>query len=189
MKRTQVINHLIKQNNYKKYLEIGTQKKSQNFNNISCDYKISVDPDSKSDADFKGTSDEFFQQNKEKFDLIFVDGLHLHEQVFKDILNALMFLEINGTIVCHDMLPINEKEQIREIQNIWTGDCWKAWIKCRSLFENLEMFVIDTDYGIGIIKKGKQELIKLPEILDWNYFLQNKKLMNIISINEFLNKK
>lgn len=130
MKRSQVINHLIKTYNYKKYLEIGTERKSQNFNLINCDYKLSIDPDPKSDADFKGTSDEFFKQNKETFDLIFIDGLHLHEQVFKDILNSLDCLNPNGAIVCHDMLPSNEKEQLREQQFYWTGDCWKAWAKC-----------------------------------------------------------
>lgn len=57
MKRSQVINHLIKQNNYKKYLEIGTERKSQNFNLIKCDYKLSIDSNSSSDTDFKGTSD------------------------------------------------------------------------------------------------------------------------------------
>lgn len=189
MKKFEIINYLIKQNSYKKYLEIGTRQKSGNFNKISCDYKLSVDPDPKSDADFKGTSDDFFQQNKEKFDLVFIDGLHLYEQVFKDILNTLMSLEIGGTIVCHDMLPSNEKEQLREIQITWTGDCWKAWVKCRSLFENLEMYIIDTEHGLGIIKRGKQDLIKNPEILDWNWFKQNKNLMNIISIEDFLNKK
>lgn len=164
------------------------KKKVGNFDKIFCDYKLSIDPDPNSDADFNGTSDQFFEQNKEKFDLIFIDGLHLCEQVFKDILNALSFLEINGTIICHDMLPINEKEQLREIQNVWTGDCWKAWAKCRSLFDNLEMFIIDTDHGIGVIKHGKQQLIKLNNVLDWDYFVQNKNLFNIISIKDFFEK-
>ena len=31
------------------------------------------------------TSDEFFIQNKNTFDLIFIDGLHIYEQVIKDI--------------------------------------------------------------------------------------------------------
>lgn len=31
MKRTDIINYLIKKNNYKKYLEIGTKKKSRKF--------------------------------------------------------------------------------------------------------------------------------------------------------------
>lgn len=51
------------------------------------------------------------------------------------------------------------------------------------------MNIVDTDCGVGIIKRGKQELIKIPEVLDWNWFVKNKNLMNIISILDFLLKK
>ena len=51
------------------------------------------------------TSDEFFSQNKETFDLIFIDGLHIHEQVLKDIDNSLNVLNENGVILLHDCLP------------------------------------------------------------------------------------
>ena len=41
--RTSIINHLIKKNNFKKYLEIGVRK-GNNFNKIEIDFKIAVDP-------------------------------------------------------------------------------------------------------------------------------------------------
>ena len=58
------------------------------------------------------TSDEFFEQNKEKFDIVFIDGLHHSEQVYKDILNSLNILNEDGTIICHDMNPTEEFRQI-----------------------------------------------------------------------------
>ena len=51
---------------------------------------------------FKNTSDEFFINNNEKFDLIYIDGWHQAPQVYKDINNAWNFLNINGIIICDD---------------------------------------------------------------------------------------
>ena len=40
-------------------------------------YKISVDPEKNSEhLTHEMTSDEFFEQNTDKFDVIFIDGLH-----------------------------------------------------------------------------------------------------------------
>ena len=51
------------------------------------------------------TSDAFFLQNKQLFDLIFIDGLHHSHQVLRDINNALRWLSPSGTIVLHDCNP------------------------------------------------------------------------------------
>ena len=50
------------------------------------------------------------------------------------------------------------------------------------------MFVIDTDYGCGVIRKGKQNLINVTEELNWG-LLDNKRkeLLNLISTENFLN--
>ena len=42
--RTEIINWLIRHNNYKKHLEIGVYKSHQNFDKIIVDYKVGVDP-------------------------------------------------------------------------------------------------------------------------------------------------
>jgi len=51
------------------------------------------------------------------------------------------------------------------------------------------MHTVDTDFGCGIISRGKQELLTIQQ-LDINY--QNleknrKKWLNLISVDEFLN--
>ena len=51
---------------------------------------------------FNNTSDNFFVSNKEKFDIIYVDGWHEAPQVYKDINNSWNFLNINGIIICDD---------------------------------------------------------------------------------------
>ena len=71
--RLDLINHIIKKNNYKQYLEIGCHN-DEVFNKIEID-KIGIDPIS--GGNFRGTSDEFFEKNQKKFDCIFIDGLHV----------------------------------------------------------------------------------------------------------------
>lgn len=187
MNRLKIIQKLIDINNAKSYLEIGVNK-GHVINNIQVDYKIGVDPDNSSKATIFTTSDDFFINNKEKFDIIFIDGLHHAEQVEKDIINSLLVLNDGGYVICHDMLPTNKETQmVPRMQFNWTGDCWKAWVKLRSYRSDLKMFVVDADYGCGIVQYGKQELINISnKELSYENFLENKfEWMNIIDIETF----
>ena len=191
MTRTEIIQSLINKRQGKKYLEIGMGP-GLNFADIQCDYKICVDPTPTVPVTFSLTSDAFFEQNNETFDVIFIDGLHWSEQVYKDIVNSLMVLNDNGVIICHDMNPHSEiiqrfPQAIPESE--WTGDCWKAWVKLKSERNDLDMCVVDTDYGCGIITKGKQNLINFGKELTWELLNNNRKeLLNLISIETFLKK-
>jgi len=182
--RTNIINNLIKKHNYQNYLEIGISL-AANFNKINCKNKTGVDPDPESSNHLKEcnikTSDVFFKDNEEPFDIIFIDGLHEAEQVYNDIINSLNCLAEGGTIVCHDMLPPNELCQIVPRQQTeWTGDCWKAWVRLRYERSDLSMQVLNTDYGCGIIQRGHQERISY-KTLTWEEFQQNKQeWLNII---------
>lgn len=180
MKRTEVINKAIKHFNVFSYLEIGLGK-GDNFRNIKATYKISVDP--KGAATYNTTSDDFFTHNTSKFDFIFIDGLHLKEQVYKDILNSLDILQEGGTILCHDMSPIAKEDQVREYVpgKTWNGDVWKAWVQLRKERDDLEMYVINTDCGCGVIKKGKQSLLKDDSELTFNNLDSNRiEWLNLI---------
>lgn len=191
MLRTEIIQSLINKINAKSYLEIGIGP-GINFNSIVCDHKISVDPNPYVSVSFKITSDEFFKQNKKTFDVVFIDGLHWSKQVYLDILNSLNILNKDGYIICHDMNPHNEFVQ-RYPEPMpgtpWTGDCWKAWVKLKSERTDLDMRVVDTDYGCGIISKGKQTLLDIDNPYDLNYDffdLNRKKLLNLITVEDFL---
>jgi hypothetical protein len=188
MTRTEIIQTYIDKLKAKKYLEIGMGP-GINFSKVICDYKICVDPTPTVPVTFTLTSDDFFKQNEEKFDVVFIDGLHMSEQVYLDILNSLDVLNENGVIICHDMNPHSEFIQRYpqpKAESEWTGDCWKAWVKIRTEFDDLHMQVIDTDYGCGIITKGKQNLIKITEDLTWEFLEKNRvELLNLISVEEF----
>jgi predicted O-methyltransferase YrrM len=149
---------------------------------------VGVDPDTTSAATIHKTSDEFFLLNKENFDIIFIDGLHLHENCTKDISNALFRLNEGGIVVCHDMLPTTEHMQVRENHGgAWTGDVWRSFVHYRE-DDCLTMHTVNTDYGIGLIEFGKQEPLIIKEELTYENFVKNKQeWMNIISVEEFLN--
>jgi hypothetical protein len=190
MERTEIIQSLINKINAKKYLEIGVGP-GHNFNNIKCEYKVCVEPNPMVEVTFIMTSDDFFTQNKEFFDVIFIDGLHESEQVYRDIQNSLKILNEGGFIVCHDMSPYCEiiqrypQAQLGE----WTGDCWKAWVKIRSERSDLSMYVVDSDYGCGVISNGEQSLITIPNELTWETLDNDRvNLLNLISVQDFKNK-
>ena len=196
MTRTDIINNFIQKFGYKSYLEIGTQNPNGNFNQIEIKNKYSVEPFPPSglnanDYSFVGTSDQYFDfiSPDTKFDIIFIDGLHHYQQVLKDIENSLNHLSDNGTIVCHDCLPTTEKMQERDNHGgEWTGDVWKAIAKLRIETIDLDIKVVDTDYGCGIIRRGTN----IPYVTNENYktytfFNSNKQeLMNVISKEQLL---
>ena len=189
MVRTELINRLAKLINASSYLEIGVSC-GGNLAGVNCLRKIGVDPDvhAKS-ASHQMSSDQFFGSNQETFDLIFIDGLHHSEQVQKDISNALSCLNPGGLIVCHDMNPLNESMQKIPMETPeWTGDCWKAWVLIRAQRSDLTMFVVDTDYGCGIIQPGTQKCLNVGGLaLNWENLCQHRKeWLNLITINEFL---
>jgi len=189
MTRTEIINLFIEKYNYKSYLEIGVQS-GINFSQVKCENKIGVDPDLKSAATIHLTSDEYFKNSKKTFDIIFIDGLHLEEQVYKDCCNALERLNDGGVIIWHDCLPTTEHMQVREMHNgAWTGDVWKAWCVFRS-YPELEMYVVNTDYGCGVMKKGEQKPMVIHRgEMKWENFKENhKEWLNVISVGEFLKR-
>lgn len=174
--RWDIINRITDIYGAKSYLEIGIGTK-ENLYKIKCQKKIGVDPLKSLRPDRCCTSDEFFRDNTEKFDIIFIDGLHHKAQVIKDIENALKALTENGTIVVHDCNPTSEAMQaVPRIQGEWTGDVWKAWQYIRAKYDNLSMCVLDTDYGVGVIRKGKQPAF--TEIAEtYQQFDEHRKLI------------
>ena len=181
--RYDIINHFIKERNYTSYLEIGVDQ-GQTWRKVSCVNKVGVDPSPQTKSlipeILQMTSDQFFRINDEKFDIVFIDGLHHASQVYRDIVNSLDALKDGGVILCHDMLP--HKEEIQRVPREtreWTGDCWKAWAYLRSTNPDISMYIYDTDYGVGVIEKGSQDLIDFEE-LNWEWFINNKEKLNIV---------
>lgn len=177
MTHTDIINRFIGKNNYDSYCEIGVFNRDHNFNKVVCPYKYCIDPDSNAKADFVGTSDEFFKtiSGRKTFSVFFIDGLHVATQLYKDIINSLNHLGDRGVILVHDLLPPNKKAQdVPRVQGEWTGDCWMAFVWLRATRPDLTMYTINTDYGVGVIQRGQQELITITENITYENFERNK---------------
>ena len=192
MKRYEIINYLIQKYSLQSYLEIGCQY-GISFAKIKIGDKTSVDPFFTSD--FKMTSNDFFAQNKKKFDIIFIDGLHHANQALRDIINSLKVCNENGFIIVHDCNPATYEMQITPMPDAatqWNGDVWKAWIYAKSMINYTNrVFVVDTDYGCGVIvnKKIKQFAYRNVSDSDYYVFDKNRKAdLNLISVEEFLQK-
>tara|TARA_S200000501_G_scaffold62734_1_gene53470 strand:+ start:420 stop:1181 length:762 start_codon:yes stop_codon:yes gene_type:complete len=205
-KRTDIINFLLslKQEDTI-YLEIGVRNRKSNFDMVDSKFKYSVDPDVDipNKNHFKLTSDVFFEQldlgeilkDKIRFDIIFIDGLHLAEQVEKDIKNSLKFIKSNGFIVLHDCNPPSEWHA-RETysyysspaKEIWNGTVWKAFLKKR-FDKSIKSCCIDTDWGIGILSKKAPIGDAIPKnnhFFEFESFKKNKKTnLNLMSFEEF----
>lgn len=190
MNKSIIINNLIDEKKYISYLEIGTQHKC-NFNNIKCKYKICVDPARRSDVnyDYNMTSDEFFNQNKEKFDIIFIDGLHTADQVEKDIINSLNILNENGSIIVHDTNPPTEFHQLSDpkssqqtpAKSCWAGTVWKTIYKLRKTREDLIFYTFSGDFGVTVMQKGKGSLLEIDNPY-YEYSVFNKYRKQILNI-------
>lgn len=172
--RTDIINFLLSQfTGDTCYLEIGVRNPDRNFNHIKATKKYSVDPGvefKENPVDFSITSDEFFKKlsaneilsNDIRFHVIFIDGLHLADQVDKDILNAINYITDDGFIVLHDCNPPTEWHaresfafQSTPAQKKWNGTTWKAFLKWR-FNPAVNSCCIDTDWGVGILSKHYQ---------------------------------
>jgi hypothetical protein len=188
LRRTAILNTLVERYGYTSYLEIGQGFRRDNFDWVRCPVKIGVDPDKSLNAAYQMTSDEFFVLNDDTFDLIFIDGLHQADQVERDILNALKILNENGAILVHDCNPTTQAMQVvPRSQAFWTGDVWKAWVKLRATRPDLKMYVINTDAGCGLIRKGSQETIQIPASLTYEGLAENRqRWLNLVEPNDFL---
>ena len=187
--RFDIINKIIKKKKFESYLEIGCQS-DINFSKIIIKNKIGVDP--QSGGTHRMTSDDFFKQNKSTFDLIFIDGLHVYEQVLKDIENSLKVLNDNGVILIHDCLPAKIWHQtIPQTHSSWNGDVWKSIVKSRTRID-IDTYTIEADQGLGLILKRKNKDLLVDKIENFknlkfrDYYIHHKKFMRIIDESDVL---
>lgn len=202
--RVEVINYLIQRFSLNSYLEIGVCNPDDCFNKIRCEVKLGVDPGVEfvaNPVDYKMTSDQFFSEldsskldldPETKWDLIFIDGLHLANQVLRDIQNSIKHLEQSGFIVIHDCNPptqfhARENYQVDGQYYPWNGTVWKVIYYLRTHRPDLDICVLDIDWGVGVLRVKDSKIIELDNpFFEWSIFSENKKKhLNLISPSDF----
>jgi hypothetical protein len=185
--RLEIIQNIIISKNYKKYLEIGCDK-DQIFSNILIDFKIGVDP--VQGGNVRKTSDDFFKNNLDKFDIIFIDGLHEYDQVNKDINNSLKAINDGGIILLHDCMPKSYFHQaVPRSRMSWNGDVWKNIVEARANPE-IDTYTCFADEGIGIIfnRLNRNKLIinkkNFKKLKFRDFYYNYREYLNIISAEE-----
>jgi hypothetical protein len=194
IKRFDIINYLIEKYKLVNYLEIGVFQ-GENIRKVKAFHKDGVDPGAEGyvvpEVNYPMTSDDFFDLLKGhediKYDIIFIDGLHHADQVKKDIRNSLNHIVEGGFILLHDCNPVSYEAQLVPRQTIaWNGDVWEAFVDFKAHYPKMKCSVIDTDFGVGVIKVGERLCTLQANIWDWDYFNNNRKtLLNLITWDEF----
>jgi hypothetical protein len=149
------------------YLEIGCADNAL-FDAVMARRKVGVDP--RQGGTHRMTSDAFFATAREgrgegeRFDVVFVDGLHLYEQVRRDLDGALSVLKPGGWIAFHDMLPRDWlEEHVPQIRTRgWTGDGWKVAFELLAS-PDMDFRLLAVDHGV-LVAKPLTEGPRIPDL-------------------------
>ncbi len=186
MDRITIIQELMKKKRLNNYLEIGVFN-GRVFFRIKSTFKIAVDPAFAFDAFRKigktvvnpynvfnrfieKKGDDFFDQDapqlfaKKSCEMALIDGMHEYDFALRDVENTLKYLSNDGVIVMHDCNPVTKEEactfqewKAKDFKGQWNGDVWKTIMHLRTFRDDINVFVLDCDQGLGIITKGKPE--------------------------------
>ena len=165
--------------NARRYLEIGVQA-GTTFRSLKMDRMDGVDPNFLFDVDrvvgngrhlHEMTSDEFFLKNLgvEKYDLIFIDGLHTYDQTYRDFCNVSLRLHTRSVIVINDVLPCDKHSALRtqdeciasrRADSNFNGENLRAWHgDVFRLLVFLNLFYTSLCYATVPGKQGVQTII------------------------------
>jgi Methyltransferase domain len=165
-----------------RYLEIGVSQ-GATFHSVAAPRKVAVDPvfhfdveaarrENPDAAYHDVTSDTYFGtivDPAERFDVIYLDGLHTAEQTLRDLLNALAFLEPGGLIVIDDVRPTTHLAaipdrrrfaQVREYlgsrSKTWMGDVYKVVFFVDSFLQQLTWRTVAENHGQAVVWRRRR---------------------------------
>lgn len=149
--RISIVNLLLARRPNSRYLEIGCDR-NELFDSVIATDKVGVDPERGGTE--RLTSDAFFRRNGgDRYDVVFIDGLHTYEQTRRDVVNALRCLGPGGWIGLHDMWPLDWlEEHVPRVSLGWTGDVWKVAFELART-PGIEFKLLKIDHGVGLARR------------------------------------
>lgn len=160
------INALAAATGARRYLEVGVNK-GDTFLAVEIAERTAVDPAFRFDWQAAATpatrfhqqpSDAFFARCRERFDIVFLDGLHVFAQTFRDFCNALDVTDEGALILIDDTVPDDvysswphprEAQALRRQAGVrggsWHGDVFKMVFAIHDFFPRLSYVTIGTE--------------------------------------------
>ena len=177
MERWQVNQRLLDLSPSPAYLEIGVCL-GETFHAVTAARKVAIDPHfqfdvaaaqadpANADATYLPiTSDDYFTGpagQDDRFDLIFLDGLHTFDQTLRDLLHAIERLNEGGVIVIDDVLPSSYGASLRELDDsakfrrmtagphssrAWMGDVYRLVFFIRDYLASYSYATVAENHG------------------------------------------
>jgi predicted O-methyltransferase YrrM len=195
----------------KSYLEIGVST-GRTFVSVDVPHKVAVDPRFRFDVAahqapglhfHQTTSDEFFEKHprSEKFDLIFLDGLHVFGQTLRDFRNAIEVAHEGTVFLIDDVVPMDEFSALPDQRGArqarldatgvrrkgWHGDVYKVIFAIHDLHPEFSFVTIESgDNPQTIVWRKRREnvvpvfgTVEAVDKIDYAEFVRQKVLFNI----------
>lgn len=201
------------------YLEIGVNE-GATFTKVKARRKVAVDPVFLFDvpeaaaadpaSEFhEVTSDEYFGtivDPSERFDVIYLDGLHTFEQTLRDFTNAVHHLAPNGAIVVDDVCPVSylaslpDRDNYFKVRNFldvtdksWMGDVYRLVFFVETFYQHMSYATIADNHGQAVIWRERRQEVPLRTVretgeLSFEDFVLGQEHMCRIPYSEILDR-
>ena len=149
----------------------------ENFRNIMCKDKISVDING--NATFTMTTDKFFSNNTQNFDIIFIDADHDHRSVIKDLNNSLLYARLY--IFLHDMYPMLPEHAVPSA----CGDSYKLLYYLVKK-TNFVVKTLNSDSGLTLLRPtiSRVNIDSIDYPSDYNTFVNEMSDYKRLTVEE-----
>lgn len=181
--RSAIINGLCLLFDEPRYLEIGVSQ-GLTFHSVECVHKVAVDPKFRFDVEAASranpqsvyhqvTSDRYFgaiADPEDRFDIVYLDGLHTVEQTLRDFNNALFFLAPGGVIVIDDVRPRSYASSLPDLETVaalrqalnltekaWMGDVYRLVFFIETFFQQISYHTVTETHGQLVAWRGRRE--------------------------------
>lgn len=160
------------------YLELGYWD-GANHKAVDCPDKVSVDTNGK--AIFTGTTDEFFAQNKRRFDVTFIDACHCIDFVKRDWNNAIACTD--HAIILHDMIPPTRRHCAK-------AECSDSYLLLNHFIDRgIEYRSLDHDCGLTVmLAKDFETVTDEVEFIGYYDFLEKVRTCKFEELKQYARK-
>jgi hypothetical protein len=201
-----------------RYLEIGVRA-GERFFAVEAARKVAVDPvfqfntrkarEKYPESSYhEVTSDTYFGRiadPSDKFDVIFLDGLHTFEQTLRDFANSIHFLSEKGTILIDDVVPVSYfaslgdlalfrtlRQNDKEIAGSWMGDVYRLVFFIETFFQQYR-FRTTRPQAQLVVWRGRRESVPDRSVegvarLGFERVLLDKDVYRFAPFDEILNE-